>query len=719
MSVASIVILTYNNLEYTRLCLESIYAQTEQHTFEVVLVDNTSQDGTVEFLQKFVEEHSDIRLILNSTNEGFARGNNRGAAAATGDYLVFLNNDTVVTSGWLPGLVRRLEDESVGMVGPATNASGNETCVQADYQELKDLEAFAQRYSQAHAGQAFEIGMLPFLCVALRRKVFEEIGPLDERFGVGMFEDDDYALRLKQRGYKLLCVEDTFIHHWGSAAFGRLPQATYRHLFVENLRKFEEKWGITWQPPLFRPELLRVRMRQMIDDAAWMAFQLESRDETIASLKSQLDEIHRSRAWSMVQGLWKIRIWMAPGGSLRSRLIGGLARRVWSWISAFAKGLGWLKRKMDRPMISWPAYSFYRYRQARQEVYATNLKAVRCPGQSGMVSIILPVYNGADYVAEAIESVLHQTYANYELVVVDDGSTDATPEIVETYARSDPRIRVIHQPNLRLPAALNTGHQAARGEYITWISADNHLKTEFLEKMVACLGRHPDWDMTYANIDLIGADGAPMRGSDWYVGYQNPPGSEHIALPSDRFELNVVANNYLGAAFLYRNRVNFSLGDYSRQRFGMEDYDYWMRVNALLTLRHADLTESLYEYRFHSTSLTSRDEELGITRRREGLMVFEDARRDFYLTPLAWCVREGKRERAQELAGEVRSWIGAANHKLLEHPLLDAEETHSLWLPQVGLQITDDPAEISAPPEWPRHVYKVLALCSDEVPPCR
>jgi GT2 family glycosyltransferase len=94
--------------------------------------------------------------------------------------------------------------------------------------------------------------MLAMYCVALRRAVYQEIGPLDEQFGVGMFEDDDFSLRVRKAGYRVICAEDVFIHHAGRSSFGRLSEAEYQKVFDENRRRFETKWNIQWQRPTGR-----------------------------------------------------------------------------------------------------------------------------------------------------------------------------------------------------------------------------------------------------------------------------------------------------------------------------------------------------------------------------------------------------------------------------------------------------------------------------------
>ena len=337
-----------------------------------------------------------------------------------------------------------------------------------------------------------------------------------------------------------------------------------------------------------------------------------------------------------------------------------------------------------------------------------DLSGISCPCQPGLVSIVLPVYNGSDYVRESIDSILGQTFPDWELIAVDDGSTDATAEILDEYAMRNPRVRVIHQPNKRLPNALNTGFRAARGEFLTWISADNRLKPDFLARMVDSLRRHPEWDAEYANEDIIGEDGRLLCDSEWYHDYQKPIGSGHVHLPGDPSELNVVANNTIGGAFMYRNRAHFLLGDYSPYRFGTEDYDFWMRVNALMTLHHTDFSEQVYEYRFHASSLTSRDEELGITHSREGLMVFEDARRDFYNMPLAWLIAEDETPHQQTLAKQIRAWAAEARHVLLDPARFDLNQMSRFWSPVVAVKVTENPIEAIPDPAWPAGAYKVL-----------
>jgi GT2 family glycosyltransferase/glycosyltransferase involved in cell wall biosynthesis len=246
---ASVIIVTYNNLDLNKLCLESVLRNTEHLNYEVIVVDNNSTDGTPEFLRSLAAQHAHISLILNPANHGFARANNQGVAISTGENIVLLNNDTVVPPGWLSRLLKHLDDPQIGMVGPVTNFVGNEAKIEVAYQSWAEMESFAGAHVWAHDRQVADIQMLAMFCVALRRETYEAIGPLDEQFGIGMFEDDDYTQRLKAAGLRVVCAADVFVHHFGQAAFKKLiKRGEYEDLFNENRRRFEAKWNIKWIP---------------------------------------------------------------------------------------------------------------------------------------------------------------------------------------------------------------------------------------------------------------------------------------------------------------------------------------------------------------------------------------------------------------------------------------------------------------------------------------
>lgn len=251
--IVSIIILTHNGLSYTHLCIESLYRHTHHPYCELIVVDNASIDKTRAYLEGLQQRLPNLHVIFNDRNEGFARANNTGIMRARGDYIALLNNDTIVTPGWLTRLIEYLKrDPKVGMVGPVTNSAWNEQMIPAGYQSLEELEAFAQQRSITHTGKSFEIEMLAMFCVVMPRKIIDQVGLLDERFGLGTFEDDDFCYRVKSLGYKLICAEDVFVHHFGRTTMGKLGDEKYLELFERNRRKFEQKWGVRWRPHRLR-----------------------------------------------------------------------------------------------------------------------------------------------------------------------------------------------------------------------------------------------------------------------------------------------------------------------------------------------------------------------------------------------------------------------------------------------------------------------------------
>jgi hypothetical protein len=194
-----------------------------------------------------------MRIVPNRKNHGFAAAANAGAADARGRVLVLLNNDTIVPPESMGRLVGRLGEESIGLVGPVSNRAATEAEVDISYRTYGQLMSRAVERSRSHAGQTLEVDVLTLYCTAVRRDVYDRVGPLDERFEVGLFEDDDYSRRVHEAGYRVVCAEDVYVHHFGEAAFGPMFRTgEYAELFSANRRRYEEKWGVEWQPHLRR-----------------------------------------------------------------------------------------------------------------------------------------------------------------------------------------------------------------------------------------------------------------------------------------------------------------------------------------------------------------------------------------------------------------------------------------------------------------------------------
>lgn len=246
---ASIVVVVHDSPVCTRLCLESVLENTEAPSFEVVVVDNGSAEATAGYLRALATADGRVRLVRNEQNLGFPAAVNAGLAAAGGELLVVLNSDTIVTPAWLSVLERHATHPAVGLVGPVTNEAPGVSRLRTTYRTYGELLSFAA--SRPLGGPGRPVDMLPMFCVALRRDVLERVGGLDEGYGTGLFEDDDYAMRLRRAGYRLLCAEDAFVHHFGRGSFGALvASGEHTELFEHNRARFERAWGVTWaQPP--------------------------------------------------------------------------------------------------------------------------------------------------------------------------------------------------------------------------------------------------------------------------------------------------------------------------------------------------------------------------------------------------------------------------------------------------------------------------------------
>lgn len=251
----SIIVLTYNNRKINKDCIESILQKTAYPNYELIIIDNHSTDGTVEYLEKLKKENiPNVNIVFNEENLGFAGGNNCGIKLASGEYVILLNNDTVVTKGWITNLVKHLENNSdYAMCNPVTNSIGNESKIAASYKGKRAMERFAYSYTTNHMGEEFEdVDRLPLFSTIIRKDVIDEVGLLDDEYKVGMFEDDDFTEHVIRAGYDIVIAEDVFIHHINNGSFKKLDNKEYKKIFETNKRIFEEKWHKKWHMPKYR-----------------------------------------------------------------------------------------------------------------------------------------------------------------------------------------------------------------------------------------------------------------------------------------------------------------------------------------------------------------------------------------------------------------------------------------------------------------------------------
>jgi GT2 family glycosyltransferase len=246
LPIVSIIIPVYNALPLTKACLNSLYENTGGINFEVIVVDNASQDGTFEWLDEERNQHFNLKVFRMDKNIGFGLAVNIGLQHSKGKFLVILNNDTLVAPNWLDNLLSAIErDPSIGIVSPVTNYVGEGPQIDTSAQNLPAVPVAIAQYARSISECSdlfYEPNRLVFFCVLIRRELVDLIGYLDEGYVKGNFEDDDYCLRARMMGYRLAIVRNSFVYHHGTATF-KLNRISHEKWMEANRGRFYQKAG--------------------------------------------------------------------------------------------------------------------------------------------------------------------------------------------------------------------------------------------------------------------------------------------------------------------------------------------------------------------------------------------------------------------------------------------------------------------------------------------
>ncbi|MGB2706245.1 MAG: glycosyltransferase family 2 protein [Candidatus Omnitrophota bacterium] len=240
MLTCDIVIPVWNRLEDTRDCVESIERNT-LFPYRLIIIDNASGEKAAAYLRDLAERrHERVLLVKNEKNEGFVKAVNYGISLSKSEFVCILNNDTLVAYGWLGEMVKVIDkNPSIGIVNPTSNTLGQKIGREIAYTSAEKNKARIKKES----GLFVDLGSAFGFCMLVRKKVFDEIGLLDQVYGMGNFDDTDFSLRAKKKGYKTVRSFASLVYHKEQRSFNLIK--SFGSDFRKNRAIFESRWGAT------------------------------------------------------------------------------------------------------------------------------------------------------------------------------------------------------------------------------------------------------------------------------------------------------------------------------------------------------------------------------------------------------------------------------------------------------------------------------------------
>ena len=560
----SIIIVTVNTPKMTRVCLESVIRHTTV-PYQLIVINN-SRAGAI---RKCLKTFPGIEIIQNPKNVGYTKAANQGALHSSGEFLCFLNTDTLVPPRWIERLLEAARLPRVGAVTPLVD--WKQYGRRGPFKEAKDPEAIEasallidQAFEKWYRGHVKSVRCLFGFCLMIPRVVMTCAGLFDERFFFG-WEDIDYSLQLRLKGYRLLKVKSLFVYHQGGASssvkknkrlikkaeacflakWNSLFHTQHRHylgIYGEVDRKVAKSRALQRDRQTKKPEVVsRPRLIRT-------GFAIRSRDGKKIKALTRLSDLETFSSDSTGRKLWEFlhgsRLSLRNGS--RRGLDAFVQHRLVSWI---------------RPLTVRPV----------------------------IVTVMMAAHNAERWIAEAIESVLTQTFRHFELIIIDDGSIDRTASMIRQY-QWHPQIRFLqNQKQLGIAATRNRILRLARGRYIAVCDADDLMRPTLLQRFTDFLDANPGVGWVYADQLDIDSHG---RFLDLYPA---------VPMNGDReYKRNVMQH----AGALIRRKTMLELGGYDETFGSTEDYDMALKL-AERTQIAALSGETHYLYRRHAGS-TSR-----------------------------------------------------------------------------------------------------------------
>ncbi len=633
--LCTIIILTWNALEYTKKCVHSIQNHTN-YPHEIVFVDNASTDGSVEYLRNLVKEHSNYKLIENKENMGFAAGNNQGVAAASGECVLLLNNDVLVSDGWLESLIESLEkDEKIGMVGPITNSiSGRQMVSSIPYTDDAGFYGFSQKIRKACCGRLTPRYRIAGFAVLLKKSLYEEVGGLDESFGTGNYEDDDLCLKIREKGYAIMVDEGVFIHHYRSQTFIE-NKIDYRSSLSLNESRFKKKW-----PTVDYEEMLELHGSLVDANAALIAQGQQAYDAGninqsldlytkvlntnpvdeaalcgIGQVYQAIEEVDKAicvyekvvrinscfnsyssmdTSFRLLDAYSNLALLYAHADQtdkaismLKSAIVlNGADASLYNNLGVlyFKKGVGHDARDCFEKALSIDAG----YKEAQQNLEKVIKNNNASKSSEIKVSAIVSVYAAEVFMQGCLEDLTAQSLykkGEMEIVVINSCSPQNEEKIVHAFQKNYSHIKYLRTDTREtIYQAWNRGIKIASGKYITNANADDRHRQDALELLANHLDENP-------NVVLVYGDQIITETENEDFSHYSPVGV---------FQWPEFDRNYLlkvcctGSQPMWRKSVHSEYGFFDETLQIAGDYEFWLRISQKYCFKHVPEYLGLY-----------------------------------------------------------------------------------------------------------------------------
>ena len=534
--IFSVIIPTYNRAAVLEKCLSALCNQNfAADMFEVIVCDDGSSDTTTELIKKIEVPY---RLIyLRQENKGPAAARNMGIRKSTGKYLLILNDDAILNFDALKihyDMQVKHMGEKISVLG-AFNLLPEYTRSLLGYFVNTTDSLF--NYPKMISGLLYNYEHFYTCNISILKETAVSAGLFDETFNGPAAEDIEFGYRLEQAGYRVL-YEDSCI-------------AWHDHqITLETFCKTHQVRGYGAATLSYiQPSAYPLEYLDRNSYSEWLKT-MEDAEPKIKELYSAVQEIEEK------------------GGKT------DLQKNAVDLLSSIKLLQNYYVKKgiLTNPYLS---------KIISRNSSKNNL--VKAP----FVSVIIPCFNYGKFLAEAVESVINQTFKDFEIIIVNDGSNDNSKEVAEDLVnkyRNDLQIRLINQLNSGQPAITrNNGIKEAKGDYILCLDADDKIAPTMLEKSMSVLEAFPDLGVAYTHRQDFDGSGQLVKASEY------------------NFEL-LKRQNILSVCSLFRKKVWEEVGGYRTNVKGLEDWDFWIALGAKGYFGKL-IPEPLFFYRRHDTGV--------------------------------------------------------------------------------------------------------------------